>query len=672
MHDEWLGTIWSCKIASFVDPMKLEKQIAFNDPPRVAPAVHLAYRPDIDGLRALAVLAVVLFHAFPAWLRGGFIGVDIFFVISGFLISSIVLRELEDGSFSFGGFYARRVKRIFPALILVLASCLAFGWVALFPDEYQQLGKHVVGGAGFAANFFYWAQVGYFDTAAETKPLLHLWSLGIEEQFYILWPVILLLAWKLRANLLLVAAVLAVASFLLNVGGIAHYANASFYSPASRAWELLLGSSLACLHARPAGRARLPKLSPNLLAWTGVILLGAGLALITRKHAFPGWLALLPAGGALLIIGAGPQAWFNRVVLSSRPMVWVGLISYPLYLWHWPLLSFAQIVESREPSPLIRAAMVALAILLAWLTWQVLERPLRFRPGRGKVAALCALLAATAGAGGYIYLNEGLPERKPVQDNLANQKALVIVEDKANAAACKARYGFDSMYEYCLQADAAKDPTVVLVGDSHAYHVVAGLMKHYGSIGENLVMLGTRHPYWGLDPHDDPYQKATQPMLELALGMPSAKTIVFSTHMRFHQTPDQRFYVDAARETFRRFIAAGKHVIFMNDVPALDFDPRSCIKRAGVASSATRVPCAITRSEWDRQMAQHKEIVKGFAKEFPQIEWFDAAPALCDAEYCHAMVDGRLMYRDNNHLSYDGDLLIGKHFAEWAGYRARK
>ena len=633
----------------------------------------IKYRPDIDGLRALAVLPVVLFHAFPAWLRGGFIGVDIFFVISGFLISSILLRELGQGSFSFAHFYARRVKRIFPALILVLACCLAFGWLALFPDEYQQLGKHVLGGAGFAANFFYWAQVGYFDTAADTKPLLHLWSLGIEEQFYILWPVILLLAWKRRANLLAVAALLALASFLANVGGIAHYPSATFYSPASRAWELLLGAGLACLRARPpAGAARFTKPSSNLLAWSGVVLLGAGLALITRAHQFPGWLALLPAAGAALLIAAGPQAWFNRVVLSNRFMVWIGLISYPLYLWHWPLLSFAQIIESREPAPPIRAAMVALAILLAWLTWRVLERPLRFRAGRGKVAALCAVMLAGAAAGATIYLQDGLPTRKPIEDSVANQKALVIVEDKANAAACKARYGFASDYAYCLQADAAKDPTVVLLGDSHAYHVVAGLTKYYSGLGENLLMLGTRHPYWGLDPHDDPYQKATQPMLELALSMPSVKTIVFSTHLRFYTIPEQRFYVEAARETFRRFLAAGKHVIFMHDVPLLGFDPRSCLKRAGVASSATRVPCAIERSEWDAQVAQHREVVRALAQEFPQVEWFDAAAALCDARACHAMVDGRLMYRDDNHLSYGGDLLIGRHFAARPRFREWK
>ncbi|QOY94046.1 acyltransferase [Massilia sp. UMI-21] len=656
--------------------MRVERQIPYGDAsaPVAQTQPHLAYRPDIDGLRAVAVLSVVLFHAFPTALRGGFIGVDVFFVISGFLISSILLRELQQGSFSFAGFYARRVRRIFPALALVLAACLAFGWLALFPDEYQQLGKHVVGGAGFAANFFYWAQVGYFDTAADTKPLLHLWSLGIEEQFYILWPVILLLAWRLRArwrvNLLVVAGVLALASFALNVAGIAAHPSATFYSPASRAWELLLGAGLACLQAGPPRAARLP--APDLLAWTGAVLLAAGLALITRTSLFPGWYALLPVLGAVLLIAAGPQAWFNRVVLSNRLMVWVGLVSYPLYLWHWPLLSFAQIIESREPQPAIRAGAVLLALLLAWLTYRLVERPLRAgaaRDRRAVVAALCALMIACAGGGAYIYLNEGLPARKAVQENLANQRALVVVEDKANAEACKKRYGFDSIYEYCLQADPAKEASVVLLGDSHAYHVVAGLTRYYSSVGQNLLMLGTRHPYWGLEPGSDPYQQATQPMLELALAMPSVKTVVFSTHLRFGTGADQRIWVDAARDTFRRFIAAGKEVIFMNDVPIVGFDPRSCIKRAGVASSATRMPCAITRAEWEQQIVGHRQVLAAFAREFPQIAWFDSSAALCDDSTCRVMLDGRLMYRDTNHLSYDGDLRVGAHYAAWMRQR---
>lgn len=251
------------------------------------------------------------------------------------------------------------------------------------------------------------------------------------------------------------------------------------------------------------------------------------------------------------------------------------------------------------PTPGIRSAAVGIAIALAWLTYLLVEKPLRGgHSARWKVPVLCGLMLAMAGAGAYIYEKESLPARKVVEDSVANQKGLIIVEDKAYAAACMKRYGFEGQYKYCLQADPAREPTVVWVGDSHAYHVVAGLMKYYTSIGENLLMLGTRFPYWGLDPDESPCQKATDPMLGLALSMPSVKTMVFSTHLCSYTEPEVRHHVHAARDTFRRFQDAGKDIIFMSDVPRLDFDPRSCIKRTGAASSAIKWPCAIPRSDW--------------------------------------------------------------------------
>lgn len=631
-------------------------------------ATHLPYRPDIDGLRAVAVLSVILFHAFPALLPGGFIGVDIFFVISGYLISGILLRELQLGKFSIAAFYARRVKRIFPSLLAVMIACLVFGWLALFPDEYGQLGKHVGGGASFAANFFYWAQVGYFDTSADTKPLLHLWSLGIEEQFYIVWPAVLALAWRWRSKLLLVTALLALLSFALNAAGISHHATATFYSPLSRAWELLGGALLACVaHGRPS--AAPGGFKAHLMASAALALLALGLALITPKH-FPGWWALMPVAAAMLLIEAGPQAWFNRFVLGNPVMVWIGLISYPLYLWHWPLLSFAQIVEGHLPAPQIRAAALVAAVLLAWLSWRLLERPLRSLRGaraRTAVTLLCVLMAGTGLAGGYVFWQQGLPQRAAIQENLANQKALVLVEDKANAAACKQRYGFDSVYKYCLQAWPEREPTVALLGDSHAYHVVAGLTNYYKGKGENLLMLGTRVPYWDLPAGaDDEFQKATQPMLEQALNTPSIKTVIFATHQRVGFADNFKPMVNAARDTYRRFLAAGKRVIVIEDVPILPFDPRTCIRRPGVASSATTSPCGIPRSEWDKQVDQHEQIRQETARMFPQAEWFRASSALCDERWCSAMIDGRLMYRDTNHLSYDGDLRVGSWFSRWA------
>ena len=206
---------------------------------------HPQYRHDIDGLRAIAVLSVVAFHAFPVWVKGGYIGVDVFFVISGFLISTIIFENLEKGTFSFGEFYARRIKRIFPALTLVLVASLIIGWLVLLPDELNQLGKHVVAGAGFVSNLVLWSEAGYFDNSADTKPLLHLWSLGVEEQFYIIWPLLLWLASRQHFSLSTLVILIALFSFTFNINAVSQDPVATFYSPLTRFWELLCGTLLA-------------------------------------------------------------------------------------------------------------------------------------------------------------------------------------------------------------------------------------------------------------------------------------------------------------------------------------------------------------------------------------------------------------------------------------------
>ncbi len=647
--------------------------------PASTPAVHLAYRPDIDGMRALAVLAVVLYHAFPSALRGGFAGVDIFFVISGFLITSILLDELRRGSFTVAGFYARRVQRIFPALILVMLACAAFGWCALFPDEFRMLGKHIFGGAAFVSNIFLWNEVGYFDTAAETKPLLHLWSLAIEEQFYIFWPPLLLLAARRRIGVVRMALALAVLSFAVNVAGVHRYPSATFYSPAGRVWELLAGALLAGAasgqlrlfagtRSGPDGVVRMldfgaPR-ARNLWSVLGLALVLLAYGLIGTGRAFPGWWALLPVLGAVLLIAAGPQAWVNRMVLSRKPLVWVGLISYPLYLWHWPLLSFAAIVESGQPSARVRALALLAAVLLAWLTWRLLERPLRgWSTPRARVLLLSLLMAALAGGAVALYRLDGLPARASIVENAKQQQSLKVVEDVANAAACKQRYGFDTLYKYCLQTWPERAPTVALVGDSHAYHVVAGLTNYYKARGENLVMFGTRIPFWGIDPASgDEYQAVTQHMLELALQTPSIHTVLFSTFAT--QSANNLLRQNTLRETLRRFTASGKTIIWLNDVPELDFQPRACIRRGLVASSGTRRDCSIARADYDAHIAEHDKIFQAILAEFPTVRQFHPAKYLCDAQRCHVMLDGQLLYRDTNHLSYEGDLYIGARFAQ--------
>src|SRR4051812_22457710 len=254
-----------------------------------------AYRADVDGLRAVAVLAVLAFHAFPAAVPGGFVGVDVFFVISGFLISGIILAGLEKGTFTFADFYRRRVRRIFPALVLVLAASLGIGWCVLLPDEFSQLGKHIAAGAGFVSNLALWRESGYFDSSAALKPLLHLWSLGVEEQYYLAWPLLLFLArGRAKATLWMIAAI-GLGSFALNLAFVGSRPSAVFYLPPTRFWELMAGSALAFASLqRPAALPGGQRLK-DCGAWLGTGLIGASLWMLHESQPFPGWRALLPA-----------------------------------------------------------------------------------------------------------------------------------------------------------------------------------------------------------------------------------------------------------------------------------------------------------------------------------------------------------------------------------------
>jgi len=340
--------------------------------------LHPKYRPDIDGLRAIAVLSVLVFHAFPEWVSGGFVGVDVFFVISGYLISTIIFENIAQQRFSFKEFYVRRINRIFPALFLVLLATYIFGWFNLLADDFAQLGKHIAGGASFIANLMLWNESGYFDKAAEVKPLLHLWSLGVEEQFYIFWPIFIYWMSRWPKRVLPAISIVAGLSFVLNAVFISSYPVATFYSPLSRFWELLLGSLLAYWTLYSSSERQVSATYKNIASVVGLGLIIFAILILNQKSLFPGWWAFFPTIGAVLIIAAGPMAWCNRVLLSFRPIVWVGLISFPLYLWHWPLLALARIQEGDILSISDRAVLVGVAIILSWLTYRYIERPIRF------------------------------------------------------------------------------------------------------------------------------------------------------------------------------------------------------------------------------------------------------------------------------------------------------
>lgn len=298
---------------------------------------HLEYRADIDGLRAIAVLSVIVFHAFPQAVSGGFIGVDVFFVISGYLITGIIFKTITDRTFSFADFYYRRVVRIFPALILVLIFCAAFGWLNLLTEDYKNLGKDIAAAVGFVSNFVAMHDAGYFDRASGLKPLLHLWSLGVEEQFYLLWPAAVFISFSRRTALgWTIFAALAI-SFAFNVWFSNQNPILDFYSPVTRFWELMIGAAIAfaqldARHPHPGSNAVTRAANVQSIAGLcGLMIAAYG---FTERISFPGWWALFPAVGTALMIAAGPRAIVNRAILSNRFLVGVGLISYPLYLWH--------------------------------------------------------------------------------------------------------------------------------------------------------------------------------------------------------------------------------------------------------------------------------------------------------------------------------------------------
>jgi peptidoglycan/LPS O-acetylase OafA/YrhL len=376
--------------------------------------VSLAYRPDIDGLRALAVGLVVAYHAFPKFLGGGFIGVDVFFVLSGYLITQIILAGLQAGTFSLGAFYQRRVRRIVPALLVVLAACALFGWFTLFSTELQLLGKSITWCASFLANIFFAAGgSGYFDPSAVSVPLLHLWSLGVEEQFYFGWPVLLMVAVR-RGLTMRVLIVVTAISLAISIWGIWHAPLQYFYLPASRAWELAVGGMLAAwqpaiAHTAGADRSASRHLQHNatpVCSLAGTALIAAVAVFFDADTVPPAIASVVSTAGAALLIWAGPLAPVNRQVLSNRPMQLVGRISYPLYLWHWPLFSFAQIIVGHAPPPAVTAGAIVVAVAAAYATNRWVETPIRYgAPARKTVPGLLVGLAMLALAGAALDAN---------------------------------------------------------------------------------------------------------------------------------------------------------------------------------------------------------------------------------------------------------------------------
>jgi peptidoglycan/LPS O-acetylase OafA/YrhL len=425
------------------------------------------YRREIDGLRTLAVVPVILFHAGFAVFGGGFVGVDVFFVISGYLITSILLAEIEAGKFSIVGFYERRARRILPALFLMMAVCLPFAWLWLLPADLKEFSQGLMAVSSFISNLLFWRQSGYFDTAAELKPLLHTWSLAVEEQFYLFFPPFLLLLWRGgQRRAVAVLGLIAAASLATAHWNAATHPAATFFLLPTRAWELLMGSGAALYQARQ-GRLGIAVSLQQGLGLIGVGLIAFSIFAYSEATPFPSLYALVPTGGALLIIlFAWPDTWVGRL-LGSRAFVGIGLISYSAYLWHQPLFAFARQRSLERPEPWLMALLAVATFILATLSWRFVEKPFR---QRGRMSRRTIFLFAGIGSAAFIgigaagHFSQGFAGRQTLPQDI-----LRSFERTSRSAECFDKAQVHSRADwYCRLGNDTAPPDFAVVGDSHA------------------------------------------------------------------------------------------------------------------------------------------------------------------------------------------------------------
>jgi peptidoglycan/LPS O-acetylase OafA/YrhL len=619
------------------------------------------------------VLAVIGYHAAPGFAPGGYVGVDVFFVISGYLISSILFEQSEAGTFSLADFYARRIRRIFPALIVVLLACWAIGWYVLLSDEYFDLQKHLAAGATFLSNFLLWQDAGYFDAPSGAKPLLHLWSLGIEEQFYLIWPPILYLCWKRRWNVLAVTAAIIAVSFVSNVAVVGRHSAVAFYWPTSRMWELLTGAALAYvirLRGNHADRAA------SQWSWVGLACIAIAVATFgTLRARFPGWWAVLPVAGTTAVIAAGTNGWLNRFLLARRPLVQLGLISYPLYLWHWPLLSFIAITESGHPSARLKTLAVLTSFALAWATYQWVEQPARRgmsvrTPGR--IAALACTLLLVAG----VSLVSSETERFGPRTPLFAANVPPRLRSPEPDPDCRAR--FPTSASLCEEYAPSMKLTTALIGDSHAQHFLNGVGANLAARGEDVVLLGETGcpPLLDLEtiePGSTPKcAAANKSVLEFVGSSRRIQRIILSfrgaTEMTMPYqlvgtslTPEESM-PRALNRTVDYLASTGKEVWLFLQVPEVDFDIRECLRRPFSFEATPPAACGVSRSAVLSAQARFRQVVDDLKHRQPSLRVFDPVLFLCDDGWCPAIKGSRVMYVDRHHLTRAGSLFFADKF----------
>jgi peptidoglycan/LPS O-acetylase OafA/YrhL len=614
----------------------------------------LKYRPEIDGLRALAVVPVILFHAGFELFNGGFVGVDVFFVISGYLITTILIEDIENNRFSIVNFYERRARRILPALFFVMLVCIPFAWMWMLPGQLRDFSQSLMAVSLFASNILFWQESGYFETAAEAKPLLHTWSLAVEEQYYVLFPIFLFFVWRFGKNRVFsMIAVFAAISLALSEWGWRNQAAANFYLAPTRAWELFVGSLAAFVVLKRGVQ------SNNTLSIIGLAAILFAIFAYDESTPFPSVYALVPVVGvALLVLFAGTETIAAKL-LSTRFFVVVGLISYSAYLWHQPLFAFARIRLLESPSSEFMLLLSILSLVLAIFSWRYIEKPFR---EKGRVfSSKLALIGTVVPSfiffmciGFFGYANDGFEERfVRLFDGDVNHSEFQEYVD-SNYVDCEPNTIAGEALEWqgflrCKQT-LEGNPDWVLLGDSHAEHLFLGLAESFPST--NIVYyIFAGKPYLS--------NNRFRSIFDVLLSADTPQKVFLTMQYVSRLEKEDDLFV-GFEETIRALQRAGHEVILVGDIPEYDTHPEDCLFGKNVLAAKNQ--CSIGISEAMQQESVYHNTLTKLSADF-SINYYPISEPLCTENQCRMILGTTILYRDQDHLNIPGSILIGKHLA---------
>ena len=682
---------------------------------------HSDYRPDIDGLRAIAVMSVVVFHAFPTFLPGGFVGVDIFFVISGFLITRIIVNDLNNGQFSFGNFYSRRVRRLFPSLITVLIATYAFGWYFL-SSQFTGLGKYIFGSSLFSANYVAFSNVSYFEKGAISNPLLHLWSLGVEEQFYIFWPVSIFILTKIRIRLIYLSLLLIALSLILVY--LSPNEAAIFYLPQYRLWELAIGSVLAILQHPTLSQSKLDnplavlggppeegsrnfrvlKISRLLLttqpAWLLIGLAGIVLSVYRLPSFMDIWnfQLLIPVLSTALVIASGTTGFGNRQLLQGRYLVALGKISYPIYLWHWPIFSFAYLLRPNYVSTQNKLSLIVLTLIFSFITYLFIEQPLRNLTNSRLIVTLLSFVMAviailgliawktdrlsprTLGADAVILENynylDGLVDipnvyADPAQNAWAKENAL-FTKDSTLCFSHYADPGFFTTNNKCIKFDVDSRKRVLLIGDSHAAYFGATfgpLLESYDYQFKQAEVASFGCTSLFIESKDPNCQLIFNQIMSTAVdgGKPDI-VVIFANYLSSPTSPD--LYLDLAKNLRSR---GAKKVIVLGQMP-LWTAPLPEILLKNYVQQGLHVPKRIPTNE-PGSLKMDTDMANSFSNPPEGILYISLQNLLCEETGCLTMVGDSLrddlIVWDYGHMTLNGSKFVSDYVVKQSGIEIR-